>query len=188
MIPLLRFIAQNEPAGSSSCNRSPTPSCPCYGWPPFSRCCLWVESNLFMLRMLLVRRLCRGILPMGLPEYLGMLCLRLYSWCSRRGNAYVTGYSTGSCSCIRPGCLRRAFICLGRLGRVGKSIPLSLVARLIKMIGGPAPIPLQPKAVTNEPLNWSWYAVVLGLEYGLVTRVKNLWVYTSHWYAFKKFV
>lgn len=100
-----------------------------------------------------MRRLCRGILPMGLLEYLGMLCLRLYSWYSRRGNAYMTGYLTGSCSCIRPGCLRRAFICLGRLGRVGESIPLSLVARLIKMIGGPAPIPLQPKAVTNEPLN-----------------------------------
>lgn len=64
----------------------------------------------------------------------------------------MTGHLTGSCSCMRAGCLRRAFICLRGPGRVWESTPLCRAARLMKVIGGPAPIPLQPKAVTNEPL------------------------------------
>lgn len=65
----------------------------------------------------------------------------------------MAGYLTGSCSCIRPGRSRRAFICLRRAGLVWESTPLCRTARLMKVIGGPASIELQPKAETNEPLN-----------------------------------
>lgn len=71
-----------------------------------------------MLRMLLMRRLCRGILPMGLLEYLGMWPAHFARSAVEVGILTRLGTLTGSCSCIRPGCLRRAFLCLGRLGRV----------------------------------------------------------------------
>lgn len=65
----------------------------------------------------------------------------------------MAGHLTGSCSCIQLGHLRRAFICLGRPGRVCQSIRFCQTTRLIKVIGGPTSTELQPKAETNEPLS-----------------------------------
>ena len=99
-------------------------------------------------------RLCRGISPMGLPEYLGMLM----------SETLLVVQSSWKCLCVwvldrllflYTAWLLASSIYMFRKTRTGRGINtfVSLVARLIKMIGGTAPIPLQPKAVTNEPLN-----------------------------------